>query len=271
MNNYDDLRGLIQKTINAVYLLKCFTESVTSCLGDENDTEKIYQSKLKADLAEKEIEENLVKLSKLNLKKNSSTPKRIKNYANEKVEKKKKKLQGEFENTFKGHLLLYGFKLKRNPVTVDMKKLLSDMKTNTKRLFKAVEFLDYSRDEKNFKVRARFLFGIDLIMHIEDCCIGAYSIKLQTESLVLKQLLSLFEIKWEFEVNVSDRNLYIGLQKMSRWLEIRRFFYTEKCKVCDLHLSFKSGTPMVPLAVFQGNYFHIDCYYDFQKELYVEC
>lgn len=270
MNNYDDLRGLLQKTINSVYTLKCFTESVTSCLGDENDTEKIYQIKLRADLAEKEIEENLAKLSKLNFKKALNTPKKIKNYSNERLVQKRKKFQMDFENNFKCHLLLYGMKAKKSPSVVDIKKLLVDLKANTKRFFKAVEFVDYTKDEKNFKVKVRFLFGIELIVHVDESAIGVYSIKLLNESLILKQLLSLFEIKLEFEVNSSDRNLYITLQKMSRWLEIRRFFFTEKCKLCDMHLSFKSGIPMVPLIVSQGKYYHTDCYYDYQRELNTE-
>jgi hypothetical protein len=271
MNIYDDKRALIQRTINSVYTLKCFVESTLSSLGAENDAEKIMEIKKLADQAEREIDENISHLSRLNFKRPQNTPRKLKHYNSHHTSKKKSKQMKDFERYFRLNLVLYNFSIPQSPKPQDLKQVLIDLKSNYKKLFKTVEHFDYCKEDKKFKIRIRFLFGIELVIHSEDGSIEWYSTGLSSDSLILRQLLSLFEIKWDFDLSTTDRDLRLNLQRISRWLEIRRLFYTEKCKICDRHLSFKTGTPLVPLAVYLNEYFHLDCFYDFQKDFCLEC
>lgn len=271
MSIYDEKRALIQRTINSVYTLKCFVESVLSCIGLENDIEKILQIKKKAELAEKEIESNILLLSRSNVKRILNTSRKVKAFNSQVPDKKKTKISSDFERHFKVNLVLYNFSIPRSPRKLDLKHVLQDIKSNYKKNFKTIEHFDFTKDDKKFKIRTRFLFGIELVVHSEDGSIEWYSTGLQNESLILKQLLSLFEVKWDFDLSTSDQDFRSNLHKISRWLDMRRLFYTEKCKICDRHLSFRTGTPMVPLAVYLSDYYHIDCYYDYQKDTGLYC
>jgi hypothetical protein len=270
MYHSDDIRNCIQNTINQTKNLKAFIESVFNNIGEPNDVEKILEIKKKADFAEKEIEENIFRLTKRQIRKKFNTPKRISNYYEEKKLKKQNSSASTFDMCFKYYSYIYSLSEKHSFPTFDLKKALETFKLNVtrKKAVKGIENIEYQRDEnKNaYKVKVKFMFGIELVIFSEDGPVKNYVFTLSQESLNLKQLLSLFEVKWEYEINNSDRNIVQCLNRAGLWIDSHKFIYTEKCSICDLHLSFKTGFPMLPLVMVQKQYYHVNCYYDLQKE-----
>lgn len=270
MNHYEELRNCIQSTINQTYNLKSFMESVVSNLGEANDVENIQELKKKAEIAEKEIEENILRLIKFQPKRQILTVKKITNIFEEKKLKKIKKSANNFDICFKHYLYLFNISEKQNLQPFDLKKELELFKFNAcrKKSIKGIESFDYHRDEKKnaFKIKAKFNFGIELLIFSEDGPIKSYYFSLFQESLNLKQLLSMLEVKWEYDINGLDRHVIKCLHRAAAWIDSHKGIFTEKCVICNLHMNFKNGVPMLPLVMHLNHYYHVDCFFDLQKD-----
>lgn len=269
MSQYDDMRSCIQSTVSHVYNLKCFIKSVVCYLGEPNDVEKILEIKQKADSAEKEIEENLIRLCRMQIRKQSTTKKRINIHLSQVSNKSKKKSAASFELCFKHYLYLYEFSLNsHNRSDVSFKKSLEDLKIKItkKRLIKGIEDFNFTKKdrEKLYKIEISFNFGIKLITLCSDGIVNSYTITSAQDSINMKQLISFFEVRWEYDLSTQEKNFFKCIQKAASWIDTRKGIYTELCKVCGMHLNFKSGMPMIPLNLYQGSYYHVDCFYDFQ-------
>ena len=72
----------------------------------------------------------------------------------------------------------------------------------------------------------------------------------------------MLEVKWEYEIDTKDRHLIRCLTATADWVFRHKGIFIEKCKVCDLHLNFKNGIPMIPLVTYAKYYYHVDCYFD---------
>lgn len=271
MGHLEDIRTCIQNTIGQVISLKCFIESVVANIGEPNDTEKIQEIKKKADAVEKEIDENIQRLSKVQGKYQFNTSRKILMANEEKQPKRVRKAAGTFEICFKHYMHLYSMIESHSVQGYDLKKSLDEMKTSVcrRKAIKGIEHFEFQRDERKnaFRVKVKFNFGIDLIVFSEDGTVKNYFFKLAQDSLNLKQLLSMLELKWEYEIDTKERHLIRCLNSAADWIFRHRGIYTEKCKVCDLHLSFKSGRPMIPLVSLSKHYYHVDCYFDLNIEI----
>ena len=132
-----------------------------------------------------------------------------------------------------------------------------------------MENFEYSKKENtnSYKLKARFNFGIDVLIFTEDGTVGSHFVSLASNSLNLKQLMAMFEVRWDYDLNTQDRNVFRCLQRAATWIDSRKGIFVEKCRVCDMHLSFKTGKPLLPLVAFQNKYYHVDCYYDMDGDV----
>jgi hypothetical protein len=64
------------------------------------------------------------------------------------------------------------------------------------------------------------------------------------------------------EFKLLKMDLLKCIKTLSIWMKSHEKVYSEKCKICEQHLSFYSGIPMLPLVVNDNKYFHIGCFYD---------
>ena len=212
MNPAEDIKNLIDNTIGQVFNLKCFIESVVNNLGEPNDSEKIQEIKKKADNAEKEIEENILRLAKLPIKKQFYTARKIAIVNEERAPKKLKKTAIIFDACFRHHLHLYRISGTYPMKTeLEFKKILEEMKGNIcrRKSIKGIEHFEYHKDEKKnaFRLKIKFLLGIELIIFSDDGSIRNYLFSLSQESINLKQLISMLEVKFEYDIDTRDRNM----------------------------------------------------------------
>ena len=265
-NQNESYRACILNAIDKTYDLKCFIESVMYHLGEPNEIEKIQEIKQKADHAEKEIEENISRLIKFTAKKSFPTPKSITSNYSERSLKETRKSARIFERYFKHYSSIYNLIEKPSTQPIDVRKSLEDMKTSIqkRKIIKGIEFFDYAKKRNFYEIRIKFNLGIELIIKSTTGIIDSYYFLLLRESINLKQLLSLLEATWEYSLSSLDRSILKCINKAAAWIDNHKRIFTEKCKICDMHLNFKNGVPMLPLITFQNSYYHVDCYFDLQ-------
>ncbi|CAG9334385.1 unnamed protein product [Blepharisma stoltei] len=260
-----DIRNTIISAIKQTQYLKAIVESVPRAIGEEGEAERLEEIKRNARYAEEQIEACIMKLQKC--PKSILDSKRKAELSNEsKRNYKVKKNSHILEGVFKVSLLKFGI-LDLSPVPgPEMRPQLEDLKENYKKR-KVIESFEYSDAGKSvYRINTKLLFGIKLLMICSEGTVKRYEFSLESSSLNLNQFLSLVESRWETSLACETRSFMACFNKLLMWMELHKNIFTEKCYVCNLHLSFRTGFPMIPLIVHntfgEKRYFHIHCYFD---------
>ena len=108
-------------------------------------------------------------------------------------------------------------------------------------------------------LRVAMLYGIEAILKVREGVVLGTVLKTKRESSIVSQIKVVLEVKLEELIEIEEGQAHPVLRQFLEHHDRFKQVFTQKCRACQLHLSFRSGVPMVPLIIQFQNYFHVEC------------
>lgn len=263
-NNYENIKSLISEAIELTYTLRTFMNCLIMNLGENNDHRILRKLQNKAIDTETLLESKLNQINTYMTQKRIPTKRLAQGTYSMQKTKKPKTSRLIFHLLYKQNLSNFNlFQFPKNKKGIKTKDVLINLEAKIKnKEAKSVVFFEYYRTciEKSYAVHVELTFNFKIKLECFKGIIVKYSLGNDDCSQNICQLFAMFSNYCDLEFRTMDMHIEKCVLKAAKWIYDRKDVFLQKCYLCENHLCFLSGTPMLPLFLFNKKYYHLECY-----------